>query len=243
MARLKKEHFWTQNKAGFPIDFSVQINVATNGSFYAKPPDYIAEIIDTDFNGNVHAITLLKLKEKLQAALESHAEPEVTKEHVIRYYVETQIFYAVDKHGNICPNASWTDNAEWHEGADTRLVKTHAGRPSSGGYMLKIGAEAMTKITHSYGARKKVTYSSYSKGAANLDDTANPAAMLNAWCAIRMPDDAKEMPYSDEAAMFFYDLMMGMARLCHMIDTEMGDPEKIQELIEGPGALRLGLDL
>jgi hypothetical protein len=45
-------------------------------------------------------------------------------------------------------------------------------------------------------------------------------------------DGLSEMPYSDKAAMFFYDMIMGMCRLADKMKIFFGDEKMLLEAIQ-----------
>ena len=113
----------------------------------------------------------------------------------------------------------------------------HASNPSYGGYNLTIGARALLKKTIIYGEIKKIKYESYYKGESHLGHD-NPAQLLNSWCSISLPEDCKEIPYTDEAALFFHNLIFGMAQLSKRIQEHTFDQKNLLELIsKGTGLL------
>ena len=66
----------------------------------------------------------------------------------------------------------------------------------------------------------------------------NPAQMLNSWTAFTLPDNAKEIPYTNEAALFFHNLMFGMAKISKQIQEATFQQNNLLELIEsGTGNL------
>jgi len=249
MAYLKVEHVHAHNKAT-RSSLKLSIYVSADGEFYCHVSDeyfiaakgvfsYVRK--DPD-KGKMKLIaeSLDQLTSRAAEMLRNHITPEVTEEHVIRYNIESHVSFATDHDGNICPNAGY-DGAEWIHDDREKLYGNHdACRTSKGGYSLTIGAIAVTKTTYKYGDEEKVEYDKYYKGDS-IHGHDNPAQKLNSWCSFRLPEDAKEIPYTDEAALFFHDMMMGMARLSQMIQSSTFDQAKLLNLIEsGNGQLLLG---
>jgi len=112
----------------------------------------------------------------------------------------------------------------------------HASNQSDGGYSLTIGARALKKITWTQGRKVTVEYESYYGVDENGDElshheTDHPAGRLNSWCSFYLNDDCKEIPYTDDAARFFNDLMLGMAKLSKLIQERTFDQENLMKLI------------
>ena len=167
-------------------------------------------------------------------------EPTVKKEPVILYNIESHVSFAEDEDGNIFPNAGY-QGAKWVHSEENRLMYGghHASQPSNGGYSLTIGAIAKLKITYSYGGSEKIEYENYYKGESHLGNK-NPAQRLNSWCSFTLGKNPKEMPYSDEAAEFFYNLMYGMAKLSQMIQNNTFDQTELFRLIASNNNLLIG---
>lgn len=248
MAYLKVETIYAKNEA---VDESmkVKVNVDVDGVFYCYVPENMLAAVKAVFGGmydsrndklKVFANTFANLKTLLFKTLKLHITPEVTEEHVIRYNIESHVSFAVDDAGNIFPNAGY-EGADWMHDEREKYGNHHACQAAPGGYGLTIGARAMTKLTYKYGDQKNVKYKEYYKGDHHLG-TDNPAQLLNSWCSFSLPEDPKEIPYTDEAALFFHDMMLGMARLSQMIQSSTFDQSKLLELIESGGQLLLGSD-
>ena len=211
--------------------------VSTNGKFYSNIDSkfkYAIEGVtgqranDWDKKIKISSESLDSLLDMLKAIFKNHYSPTVTKEPVIIYNIESHIFFAEDEKGNIFPNAGFP-NAKWKSIESKKYGQHHASQPSRDGYSLTIGASAKLKITHKYGNSEKVEYRDYYKGGSHHDHD-NPAQLLNSWCAFDL-DNFKEIPYSDESAMFFHNLMLGMAKLSQMIQENTSSQEKLLKLI------------
>jgi hypothetical protein len=153
---------------------------------------------------------------------------------VIRYNIESHVAFAADVNGNIFPNSRFA-GAEWSD-KDGRYGGHVATCPSRGGYTLTIGAKAFLKTVYRYGDNEKVEYEYYYKGGSHLKHD-NPAELLNSWTSFSLGDGAKEIPYSDEAALFFHDLMLGMAKLSKLVQDNTFDQSGLSELIESGSRL------
>ncbi|WP_166256186.1 hypothetical protein [Marinobacter salicampi] len=231
----------------------VKISINADGEFYCDPPavlemffepfsdlgQHAREVRVTQIRGKRKVISpsYSSLKSALADALSKRLEPEVKTEPVIRFNIETHVSFALDEAGKIYPNCTFPGTL-WPDIKDSRYGGHHASNPSRGGYCLAIGAKAFIKITTIYGSVKKESYAPYYKGESHLGNE-NPAQKLNSWCGFSLPKDAREIPYTDDSALFFYDLMMGMARLTKMIQDRTFDNEALLQLIQSSSVSNL----
>jgi len=237
MPHLKTETFKIKTEADVWHYPKVKISVNANGEFYANLESDVrisAEgVLKQQFiegeKIKVIASSLNTLESLIEKIYRNHYEPKITEEPVILYNIESHVTFAEDKDGNIFPNAGYP-NANWNMDYN-RYGEHHAAKPSNGGYCLTIGAKAMMKTTYFYGDGKKVKYKPYYKGESHLGRD-NPAQQLNNWAAFNLDyDTCKEMPYTDEAAEFFYSLLYSMAKISKMIQDNTFEQEKLLQLI------------
>ena len=248
--RFKKFTFTSaRNQAGATESVDVTINVDASGCFYANIPDYLRGAFNeglivrgTDRSPagtfKARSETLVALEEAIRCALEAYATPEVTEEPVIRYNIESHVAFAVDESGMIVPNAgfpgaSWVQGQKWlrtDEAPAPNYGDHHATNSARNGYSLAIGARAMLKRTYRFGTKTRVEYQNYYRGGSHLDHD-NPANLLNSWCAVGLGDAPKEIPYSDDAALFFHRMLLSMAELSRRVQEATFTPQRLQALI------------
>lgn len=235
MAYLKTEIItYYDRESSYGESVKVRISVNSEGEFYTDCPEKLRSCVDGVTDGKnfyrwnnkkdqLFSSSLERLKSGILQALKALLTPEISTVLVIQYNIESHISFAENAEGKIFPNAFY-DGANWP--ADDRLLYGNhdACRASDGGYSLTIGAEALKKTTYRYGTKENITYETYTDTEA--------AEQLNAWVCFRLPDDSKEMPYTDDAARFFYNLMLGMAEISKKIQHFAGDDQRLIELIE-----------
>lgn len=246
MARLKKKDFMVSLGSGLgTVTMTVVFNVSTSGEFYCSIPEEAKPYFEDGkvYDGikcranragalSLYSKSLDSLDDLLILGLKASHEPTVIEEHVILYNIESHISFAENEAGQVFPNAGFED-AEWpkmNSEKSKMLGGHHAGNKCTGGYSLTIGAQAMTKITSTVGDKISIKYERYYKGDGHLTHN-NPATLLNSWVAFDLPKEPREMPYTDEAAMFFHNLMLGMAKLSKQIQEATFDSDNIQNLI------------
>ena len=234
MPHFKRVEFIAQNRAEAVDKFTVSIEIRSNGTFYAHVPDKLRVSFsedDIDLRERqrkgffvTSAFTFAELVCVIKKAHDEFMEPTVKEEPVILFNIESHVSFALTKDGKIFPNAGYP-GAEWPR-KEKSYGDHNANDPSEGGYSLTVGAKAMLKKTTTYGDKSEVEYSYYYKGKSHLDRD-NPAQLLNSWCSMILPEDPREMPYSDEAALFFFGLLQAMAELNSRVQEFTNTPEKI----------------
>jgi hypothetical protein len=244
-------HFKTENLGYIDHErtqpLKIKISINADGEFYCDPPEELSLFFkpSSEFLRDYRSVRVgimrgrtklissnyTDLKKALSTALAQHLEPTIESETVIRFNIESHIMFAIGDDGELYPNCYYPGTRWPDRSLEDRFGRHHAQAPARGGYSLSIGAVALTKTTKTYGTIKKVTYKPYYKGESHLGND-NPAQKLNSWCGISIPEGAREIPYTDEAALFFYDLMMGMARLSKMIQDHTFETESLLQLIE-----------
>lgn len=252
MPRLKKDNviiYLQGGKGSFSAD--VIYNVNASGEFYCQVPENIMSYFEEykKYDGGVvchknkvdkltiYATTLNSLESVIKDALRAVNKPVVTMEHVIQYNIESHVSFAETPNGEVFPNAGYP-GAEWRSLGENDMYGAHyASRRADGGYSLCVGAKALTKITTKVGNKVTVDYHAYYKDGSH-HNRKNPAEKLNSWCSFNLPSNPKEMPYTDEAALFFHNIMLGMAKISKQIQEATFDQENLLALIEsGAGNL------
>ncbi len=238
MPPFKRVEFIAKNAAGAVDKFTVQVEVSSSGAFYAHVPDKLRVSLDEDLIDRlprqrgragfvlVSAITFSELFGIIKKAHNQFMEPAVKKEKVIRYNIESHVSFALTKDGRIFPNAGYP-GAEWASHGDETYGNHDACRSAKNGYSLTIGAKAMVKKTTTYGEKSASEYSYYYGEDDDQFSRTDPAARLNSWSAMVLPEDAREMPYSEEAAVFFFGLLQTMAELNRRVQEFTNTPEKL----------------
>ena len=225
MAKLKKAHYSFTNSANATVAIDTEILIDSAGIFYAHIPDRMKMAFDhalidhrerraVEGKFKIRAKTLEEIERAIEEGLERYAEPSITEEPVIRYNIESHVLFAETPDGSIVPNASW-EGARWPDDRG-RFGNHHATNMPPGGYSLIIGATAEMKTTHQYGEKKAVKYKTYYKGGSHHGHD-NPAELLNSWAGMDVGKSPKEIPYTDEAALFFHSLLMSMATISRRI--------------------------
>lgn len=229
MPNFKKHKF----RVGHVEEFTEMVKISADGHFYCNVPATIYPLIDRRYKKSrsqsaISCETFERLITVVNEALEKSVEPTVKKENVILYNIESHVSFAEMPNGDITPNAV-PEGAEWTE-RDGRYGNQDATHRAYGGYSLTIGAQAFTKITTSYGDIHNTEYELYYGKGSHLDAKC-PASLLNSWCAFNLPEEPREMPYTDEAATFFHNLMLAIAELSRKIQSFTFEERTLLDII------------
>ncbi|MDQ5987070.1 MAG: hypothetical protein CSYNP_02807 [Syntrophus sp. SKADARSKE-3] len=133
--------------------------------------------------------------------------------------------------GGYYPNGSFGREGLWlGTRFDNFILETH--RPTDY-YKLGIAAYIADKTTYTRASGAKVVYKRVS--VHNMDDDSY-LRKLNSFCGLspHAPGQSgmQEMPYSEQAAKFFYDVMIGLCALADKVATFLDNKEILAIAIE-----------
>lgn len=229
------------------LSFDSSIYVDSTGVFSCTYPEYLQDCVSSlaraegvewerkvqskGFVWRVYGLNLQKLKDFLKAALFAFATPAVEREPVIRYNVKSQVAFV--QAGDEIYADGYGAGANY-EGQDPDRPRGRwvsepfygqhvSNTPARGGYSIIVGAEACMKVKTTFGDKVKVTYERWqgpSDGAGHK---------LNQWQGFILNDkDTQEIPYTEEAALFFNNMMYSIAKLAKQLHDHLGSPERVQ---------------
>lgn len=142
-----------------------------------------------------------------------------TREMVILYKFDAECHYAVDTAGGVfCNGYDAKDNGKGKNEDDHKWGGSESKFSSdiTQTYHVGFGAEVKLKITSTRGNSKRVVYEHPDFPGSHFDYDSY-GKRLNGFISIHFTesdrDNIKEIPYTEEAARFFYDFMVGMCRL------------------------------
>lgn len=245
MAKLPSQKWEFKSYAGDSLKFSSDITVNTDGLFGVTMPEEFREtaeglmkaegklkykvdrISGENIKFKVYGYNLDDCKRFINAVSEDYFKSEQTTEKVIVYGTNMQVSYWVDDQGNLRPNGYKADSGQWGPGP---LNATNFAEY----YSVGIAAKVMLKTTI---VRRTATKVKYERAQEESFSDKSYLAMLNAFVGLDMGDPVtdkslKEMPYSEEAARFFYDMMIGLCSLAKQIETFLSDESNIIRSIE-----------
>ena len=228
MPKVKKDSVWFTSDVDGRNFMEFEIHVNAEGIFYARLNNKVYGAVATKIFGttkvsgdfiNCFNASMDRVHDLVLRTFKATREPEVKTEIVILYNVESHVSFAIRDDGEIARNAV---NATWCT-SEKKYGNHHSTNPASGGYSMTIGARVVRKNTYTYGEKSTVKYEYFSGND-------NESKQLNSWCSFSLPDDANEMPYTPEAALFFDNLMLGIAKMNKMMQEMIGTEDQILAL-------------
>lgn len=167
------------------------------------------------------------------AALDSISGTEL-HERVIVYNISTVVSFWANQDGSIHPNGGSPEAGEgdwWKPGLGAfQLSSLH----TTDLFSIGLCAGVFDKITTTRATGKTLRYEFVKAEHQNEEQESTPSGRLNSFRGLEFnPEDAamKEMPYSDEAALFFYDTMMTICKLARNLDAFFADDNRLKKAI------------
>lgn len=186
----------------------------------------------------VRAATLAACKSFIIACAKAYLKTTQVSTDVILYRYSGSVSYWRCKNGTIAPNGQGgvSDDPGWS--GDERI---HASRPGDGS--IGLVALVCTKTVHIRGAATEVRYTQWNS-PNNHGQTNDPKELLNRFLhgrldAIKGKPDTHELPYSDDAALFFYRAMLSLCQIDHQLRSFFLNPDKVRTAIVAGGGPKL----
>ena len=244
MAKITRYERSYEPAEGIPeIVVETDICCNTKGVFYCVIPDSILEFF-TAANKSYHTTIsnglfkdtkgrwcygcreLEKLKATLHEAAVSVIHIEEKTEDVIAYEIVSRGQFAYDSNGNVYPrrlseDMKWTEDERFESGARTPW-------PGSAYiFGVELAAKVYHKVTRTCGGHSSVEYTVMRPKNKDCIQW-----KLNAWNTKPDLDKANFIPYSDKAALFFYEMLEGIARLNKRLQDTTSEAENLMKCIE-----------
>jgi len=144
---------------------------------------------------------------------------EKVTERVIVYGHDIKVAVWINKDKTLAVNGCGAkDGGIWFKGSDIHSSRTVPF------YTVGLAAAVYDKTTYKRKTGNTVTW----QWCDDEDDKA--IDQLNSWTGLTIHpdhDDYKQMPYTPEAATFFFNMMMSLCRLAVQMDEFFGSPEKL----------------
>lgn len=250
MPILCKDTFRFEPKAGEPLVFTSAIEVTAQGIFRAILPPELLEIVPVVLrqepfaacrietgkaNTRLTAPTLDLLRKAIGAAGNEWASCEETVETVILYAHDLQVAYFQTERGAIYPNGYTPEGVEgkWKGGLRAPNSDTH--------YRIGFAATVREKVVYRRAGSTTVKYRLPPRQDGDHRYPESYHDKLLALTLLRVePSKMQEMPYSEEAARFFFEIMVGLCAMSDRIETFFADQNQIHRAIrQGRSVLAL----
>jgi len=244
MAKVTTIKFCVRNEIGEEYSFKSDVTVNADGEFSSVIPEDMVELarhraekdknVGIRFSRSKHRVvsnTMDNLRKFLGDTAEEYIKCTVTEEVVIAYSIVNSAHYWKGDDGSIYPNGAYADD-------HTKGRFNTDGKSSSyneKGY--SIGANARVYLKKGY-TRGGITEYEYERWLPEGESHLYPktwAGKLNSFTSLALlkPEDACEIPYTEEGAEFFYNMLLGICKLANRIEQFFGKEENVQRIVSG----------
>ena len=262
MPKLTNHKFTIENELKQAFSFNSEVFVDKDGEFSCTVPDYLVETLNLVAgqhdrhrqklytkklakNIRAYAPSKSELISFVEAAHNQFYQAEVTTDLIICYDYFAEVSYWQNPDGSIAANGA-------APGAVPRKDDGTGGEWAMSNLKNSSTTICATNTTSHYsvglfaGVYKRKTYTRVSGVTVKWErinqfsgrDDREWLAKLTGFCGIhpsRAPEHMKQMPYSDEAAKFFYDMMISMCEIGRQFNAFFGDQSNVLAAIAGTG--------
>lgn len=210
---------------------SVPVSVNAAGEFYCAIPvvleDMITfEYIKTEFpktkymGEKIISPSLSQLEIVLKTSFAAYSKPEITERIVIQYKVSSHFSAWQKLDGTLVPNGYYDEKPTGERGVECGdwLSGSNKSQLSEKPYGVEVFARVALETTTTRGTSVSVKY----KSGNALAKAAGKDVDLSLNDYTQMGHDPREdltvIPYTPEAARFFFDLAAGITKLGHMFN-------------------------
>lgn len=247
MAKLQSIPFKFESQAGEVLEFTSNVSVNSQGLFSINVPAELKESLESlskslglgvqraRKNLYVSGRDLSDCKQLIENAAEDYLKCEIKRECIILYkYINDTTYYKDFATGEIFPNGTYVDDYQGNKGAwKGSLDATHR----SGFYSVGLSAMIVDKISYIRASGTRIEYD-------RPDDvhTFSPETYkekLASFCGLwhYEPAEMSEIPYTEEAAKFFFETMMGLCKLADRLEMFFEDDKNVTRAIKSQAKL------
>lgn len=248
MAKLKSIPFKFTAQSGEVLNFMSEVSVLdSTGQFSLTIPDELetAAGLVCRSHGAVYGVQLERPRTHLKVtgnmlegcksfiahAAKEHLQCEVTTEIVIVYGMDNKVAYVKDANGQFYQNG--TEAGSLFSSGDAKWFGTlDGGRGYAPLYHVALGARAMTKKTYTRPSGTKTVYEYLSSSDIPKGSWLE---RLNGFVGLHIGERAASMqqvPYTEEAAKFFTNMLLSMCMLADRVDSFIGDKAALLAAID-----------
>lgn len=240
---------------GEPFSFKTEIRVDKNGIFTFTIPAELEETArvhthdgPTTFVGKMRVNNFVTSKTKadgikfLTAVAQDYVKCEVIRETVILYTTRANVSYWKTAKGDIVPNGGYDDDYGKNKGSWHGTPAHERGYDSDHTYSVGLMAYVYVKVTARRKSGDQIGWERAGDNCQNEPD--NYLDKLNSFVGAGFTDSERdnchEIPYTEEAARFFYNAMMSICRLSDRIESFFGNEANVKKAIETRTSFMLG---
>lgn len=254
MAKLKPIPFRFRAAAGDPLEFTAEVSVAdSTGAFAVSIPDVLEDLARriVASHGSLYGVsldrprthlrvtgaTLEGCKNFIRHVAEDYLRCEVEEALVIVYGLDNKVTYVKDVHGRLHAYGRASDEVRalfaqgkacWHGKLSATTCAPF--------YQVGLMARVVKKTTF---RRPSGTTVKYSRVSEEEMPEGSWLSRLNSFVGLSVINESREeldrrtqLPYTEEAARFFYDTLMAMCRLADRMESFFSDPAALQLAID-----------
>lgn len=254
MAKLKPIDFSHTAKTGEKFEFRSEVTVSdASGAFALTIPDELEEVATRlakdpaqrvlitrpRQNLRVEGDNLQKCREFIALVCKDYMQCEVTEELVLVYATDIAVSYVKDDEGVIYSNG-YACRAKYDSGTAKWHGTLHATNQSKF-YQVGMTARIFKKITYTRSSGTTVEYQWVNNSHRLLDawgTKLNDVVGLHwnfhdAYAMSRL----NQLPYTEDAAQFFFNMLMSMCALADRVTSFMGDKDRVLAAIQANAGL------
>jgi hypothetical protein len=242
MPNLPDLRFGFKGKNDEKLAFSVSASVKNDGEFSVAIPEILLPLCkhlqpkfpqvqiyghNRTADERMYSANLNEIKKLIAAAAEEYLKCDVTTERVIVYAHACHVAFWQTLDGNLCPSGVGQPNGSWSKVGD---LSTNSRTLF---YSVGIFARVYDRTVTTRGTMSKVTFEEPEEWKGNHQLPANWGKALNSFVHFdyKPTDDSKRIPYTEEAAQFFYQTLMALCGMADRLDAFLKDDKKVQQAI------------
>ncbi|TDX21862.1 hypothetical protein DFO67_13319 [Modicisalibacter xianhensis] len=253
MPKLKSIDFQGRSACGDTLAFTSQVTVSADGIFAATVPEEIASAINslrakgtqqdvwTDQPRTNHRAVskdLEKLKRAIKAGIDEHLSVETVVERVIVYAVNIDVSAWEDSCGGLHANGyvggTRGEEGRWHPMGNHLHASSHTPYFRVGLYARVYDLKTYRRNNSQRQEFCRPEWDHHHLEYPTYGSKLNGFATLGA--SSLKPDEMKRMPYTEEAARFFYEMLLAICYLGRNLHDFFSDESNIKLAIESGGA-------
>jgi hypothetical protein len=241
MARLADQIIRAEAQDGLKIEEIVKAFVDAHGQFSVNIPDILTDIADAKMprsglevrghrnNYQVRSSSLREALAFLTECAQDHVTVETKTERVILYGCDLRVAFWIDEKGQFWPSGydhgvrsgNW-----WKPKMHRQSLHSDSGVEY---YSVGLVAIVFDKITHKRASGDTLQWE---RVREDHNDEQSPIGRLNSFSALGIdpedhPDTLRALPYSDEAAEFFYKVLIGLCHIAKNLDDFFADKKRL----------------
>lgn len=259
MPKLTNHVFGITTEDEHSHHFESEIHVSTDGEFSCTVPEYLVDALGSvgassnkrlyverlKVNHRAYAPSKAELLKFVDEAHRQHYKAEVATDLIICYDWFAEVTYWLNPDGTMTANGSMPDAARRNDdgsGGDWADHKLKSGvgisaTSTTNHYSVGVYAAIHKRTTYTRASGVTITWERITQfdSVALLGECGKKLTGLCGLSAPRSPEYLKQMPYTEEAAGFFYESMMAMCEIGRRFKNFFGDEANVLAAIEGRG--------